>query len=712
MSGQADYPRLERALADIEPPRGADGEKKSRAARLRHWAFIAALAAVYFIAGRLGLSLATAHPSATAVWPPTGIALAALLLYGVSAWPAVFLGAFLVNVATAASWPVSLGIAFGNTLEAACAATLVARFASGRHAFDKPQDIFRFTLLAGLLSTAACAAVGATTLCLGGLAHWADFRWIWLTWWLGDAGGALVVTPTLLLWINNPWFFPTPHRAMEGALLTSSLLLTSGLVFAPLLGLHKNYPIDFLCIPVLVWSAFRFGRRHTASAIFLLSIAAVWGTLHGYGPFVGETQNGNLLLLQGFMIITSVMSLALAAVVAEYRKAAEQLRREYDKLEVRVTQRTQALTEAGHALHASEENFRLVVESIKDYSILRLSPEGRIIGWNLGAQRMNGYAAEEMIGRQISRLYPPEDIEAGKPQAALELAAKEGRFKTECWHRRKDGARYWAGIVVTALKDETGHLEGFVEITRDETERKIMDQTLEHETAELARSNLELEGFASAASHDLMEPLRKIIAFGDLLRKQPLDEAGQDFLARVRNAASRMIKLVEDLLAYSKVLGDTRPFESVNLNLVVAEILSDLENVITKKKAAISVSQLPVIDALPFQMRQLLQNLITNALKFHRKDESPHIAITSSATPAGYALITVSDQGIGFEDKNAENIFQPFLRLHTRAEYEGSGIGLAICRRIMLRHGGWISTRSTPGKGSDFIVTLPFRAAP
>jgi hypothetical protein len=233
---------------------------------------------------------------------------------------------------------------------------------------------------------------------------------------------------------------------------------------------------------------------------------------------------------------------------------------------------------------------------------------------------------------------------------------------------------------------------------------------------ELLRSNTDLEEFAHIASHDLKEPLRKVRAFGDMLTmkcSESLSEDGRDYLGRMQNAVERMQNLLDSLLSYSRVMKKTEPFAPIDLNESVGEALSNLEVLIHDKQAAVVVGQLPTVRADPVQMIQLFQNLIGNALKFQRNGEHPQISIYAhpkgnerSGKESAYE-ICVEDNGIGFDAKHLDKIFMPFQRLHGRSEYEGSGIGLAVCRKIAERHGGSITAKGTPGIGSTFQVTLP-----
>jgi len=281
------------------------------------------LAGVYFLAAKAGLRLAFLHPSATPVWPPTGIAIAALLLRGTRAWPGIFLGAFAANVTTDGTVWTSLGIAVGNTLEAVVAAGLVNRYAGGRRAFDRLEDIVRFALAAALLSTAISATIGVTSLALGGFAPWRMYAPVWLTWWLGDASGAVVVTPLVLLWAAAPRLGWTGRGAVERMIFLAALLAVSVTVFG------SRYPFGFAIVPFLIWAAFRFGARDAATVVALVSAVAIVGTLHLLGPFaVSITQpNLSLLYLSLFMAMMAMIVLTVARVVEERATAADELRR-------------------------------------------------------------------------------------------------------------------------------------------------------------------------------------------------------------------------------------------------------------------------------------------------------------------------------------------------------------------------------------------------
>ncbi|HET9224373.1 MAG TPA: MASE1 domain-containing protein, partial [Roseiflexaceae bacterium] len=318
---------------------------------LSHLAIGASLTLIYVAAGTLGLRLAFVNASATAVWPPTGIALAAFVVLGYRVWPAILLGAFLVNVLTSGVVATSTAIAVGNTLEGLVAAYLVNRFAHGRQVFERARDVFVYVLLACIFSTTVSATVGVTSLALSGLATWATYGPIWLTWWLGDAVGAIVVAPVLMLWAFNPRVRWSRRHAVEALLLCLSAVLVALIVFSGFFRLGtQHYPLEFLMLPIVVWAAFWFGQRGAATLALGLSGIAIWGTLTGFGPFAREGPAEALMLLQAFMGVIAITGLVLAAVIAERQRVEAALRRSRNDFEVQVEQRTAELRTANAEL--------------------------------------------------------------------------------------------------------------------------------------------------------------------------------------------------------------------------------------------------------------------------------------------------------------------------------------------------------------------------
>lgn len=314
-----------------------ENEKQNPRPLIGKLAALIALTVIYFFAGKLGLSLAFVNPSATAVWPPAGIALAAFLILGDYVWPAILLGAFLVNITTSGSTLPSLAIAMGNTIEGLVGAYLVNRYANGSRAFARAQDVLKFTILAGLFGTVISATIGVTSLVWGRLAPSSDFLAVWLTWLLGDATGILIVAPLIILWATPSKLAWTPTRVAEAVFMLFSSVLVAIVVFGnrSFIG-ATNYPLEFLIVPWIIWAAFRFSQRETASVTTIISAIAIVSTLRGLGPFARSLPNESLLLLQGFMSTVAITGLIVAALVSERHEIESALRESNDRLRLGV----------------------------------------------------------------------------------------------------------------------------------------------------------------------------------------------------------------------------------------------------------------------------------------------------------------------------------------------------------------------------------------
>ena len=356
----------------------------------------------------------------------------------------------------------------------------------------------------------------------------------------------------------------------------------------------------------------------------------------------------------------------------------------------------------------SDKLFALLVASVLDYAIFVLDARGRVARWNPGAERMTGYRESEVVGLPLSVFLLEDPESASRVQEEMDAAIRDGRAENEGWRVRKDGSRFWANTVLVALRDDHGELIGFGKIMRDLTEQRRLDAVVAAKVDELGRSNKELEQFAYVASHDLQEPLRMVTSYVQLLAKRyggKLGADADDFIGYAVDGVGRMQQLINDLLAFSRVGTRGGTLQSTDAGAVLERVLEGLQITIQEAGATITHDPLPVVHADPSQLGQLLQNLIGNGIKF-RGTAPPRVHI--GVEPRGdHWLFTVRDNGIGFEAQYAERIFVIFQRLHGRGEYAGTGIGLAICRKIVERHGGQIWAASEPGRGSTFHFTWP-----
>lgn len=369
------------------------------------------------------------------------------------------------------------------------------------------------------------------------------------------------------------------------------------------------------------------------------------------------------------------------------------------------------ITERKRAEEARWENearFRMMIESVKGYAIFMLDATGHVVSWNSGAQRIKGYRETEIIGRHFSIFYTREDAEGGKPERNLAIAVAEGRYEEEGWRIGKNQHRFMADIIITALFDAAGNLRGFAKVTRDVTELKKAEEAIKHYMEELERSNGELQQFAYVASHDLQEPLRMVSSYTQLLAQRyqgQLDDKANKYIEYAVDGANRMQQLINDLLFYSRInTRGTTPGQT-DSHAVLGEALRNLSAAIEEGRALIANDDLPIVCADPSQLAQLFQNLIGNAIKFRGAD-LPRILVSARDLGQEWCF-SVKDNGIGIDPQFAEKVFTIFQRLHTRQEYPGTGIGLAVCKRIVTRHGGRIWFESEPGQGCTFYFTLP-----
>ena len=376
------------------------------------------------------------------------------------------------------------------------------------------------------------------------------------------------------------------------------------------------------------------------------------------------------------------------------------------------------LKEKEGALRASEKRYRSLFDLSHD-GVVFVGLDGPIEEANDAYLDMVGYELDELIGVTYQQLTPVRWAAMEAEIVAQQLMSRGYTDEYEKEYIRKEGSIFPVAVRSILVRDETGTPVRIMGIVRDITEQKEAKEALERHALDLARSNEELEQFAYVASHDLQEPLRKIRAFGALLaeeKQESLDDEGRQYIDFMTDAAARMQTLVSDLLALSRVTTAAQPFEDLPLSDVFDTVLSDLSVALDEAEGHVEVAESPTIEADRTQMDQLFRNLIGNALKFRKPGVAPRVTVRMAAEakplpaiPGPAHTIVVADNGIGFEPSQGSKLFQPFKRLHARHQYEGAGIGLAICEKIVLRHHGRITASGTPGEGATFTVTLPRR---
>jgi PAS domain S-box-containing protein len=923
----------------------------------------------YFALAKLGLTLASVHPSATPIWPPTGFALAVVLLWGYRIWPAIFLGALFANATTYGSLTTSLAIATGNTLESIVGGYLIAVWAGGRTVFETPSGVAKFALISLFPSAAISATVGVVSLSLAGYAEWATFIPVWATWWLGDLAGALVITPVIVIWATSGRRALDRQRALEGG----AVLIAAGVVglvaFSPLLPFPEiKHPLAFTAVLPLLWAALRHGQRETATVALVLSGFAIWGAVDGAGPFAQPTPNESFLLLLAFMVSVSVPALALSADVAvrrraetivrdqeqdlraiisqsitgiaqvdttgryifvnqrfseivqrpipellqlrmqdithpddlphnlelferarttgegyiiekrnvrpdgsivwvrnqvsaiydqagnvrhivavseditDRRRADESLRRAHEDLERKVQERTihlqrayeslhleveerkrieaelrqreihlleaQSLAQLGswtwdiprnrvtwskqlfgifglrpedargtyedylervhdddrapvktaidvalrmgtrfehearivrpdgeirhllscgevirdergnplqmlgicqditdrkkaeNALRESEERYRLMVASVRNYAIFMLDREGRVVSWNEAAMRILGYDESEILGQHFSVFYPPARREDEGFVEKLDLAHRLGRHEEEGQRVRRDGTQFWASVVMAPIRDHAGPLRGFVTVVRDLTQHKEAEQKLKDYAERLKIISRRVLDIQEIENRNLARELHDEIGQAlTALKLNLMALAGSAPSIAHNDSLRESIDIVDNTLRQIRNLSlDLRPTVLDDLGLEAA-LRWFAHRQANRAGFAVTVTCDPVPDDVPGDLKtacfRIAQQALTNVVR-HARASRVNVRLHIRR---GWMILTVRDNGRGFDVADA-----------MKNAARGQSFGLLSMQERASLANGTFEIQSASGKGTVVHAHLPFRA--
>ena len=647
---------------------------------------IGLLTLVYFIAGKFGLMLASLQASASPVWPPAGIALAGLLLLGYRAWPAIFVGAFLVT--TAGNVATSLAVASGKTLEAVCGAWLVNRFVGGTTAFDCPQGVFKFAL-AAMLATIISPAFGVTGLALAGFADWTNYGAIWLTWWLGDTTGDLLIAPLIILWSiasKRRW---NRREALEVGILLLLLFVLGEAVFCGWLTISaKVYPIAFICGAIVIWTAFRFTQRETATGIFVLSAIAIWGTLHGFGPFVGETENQSLLALQSWTAVLTITAMALSAGMAERRRADEAVRE----------------SEARMELAASAAELGMWMWDIVHDEVW-ITDKGRALF---------GFTPSEKLDFDCfrNRLHP-EDRES--VLKALETSLHTGaEYRSEYRAVLPNGQIRWIagrGHVEFNADGQPVRMRGAsFDITRRK-QAELEAACHRNEMAHLSRVTM-LGELSGSLAHELNQPLAAILSNA---------QAAQQFLKEDVFDVNELRQILAEIVAQDKRAGEIirhvrllfrkgevgQHFGNLDINEVIQDVLKLMRNDLANQGVTVQTElaeNLPAVQGDRVQLQQVLLNLMLNGCEAMIDcDSSERQLVITSGMENGAVHVSVRDRGGSIPEETMERVFEPFFT--TKAD--GMGLGISVCRTIIEAHRGNICVRNNAEGGATFHFSIP-----
>jgi PAS domain S-box-containing protein len=621
---------------------------------------LAGLAAVYVGAAKLGLELSVAQGVVTPVWAPTGIALAALVLFGLRLWPAILVGAFLANATSGASILESAAISVGNTLEAVVGAALLARVAF-RPSLERVRDVLAFIVLGALLAPTVSATNGVTTLLVSGDVAGADYGSRWLLWWSGDAMGALIVAPLLFVWSAAPLRGLTAARAFEGAALLALLAGASAVVF--LAGLWK-YP--HLLFPLLIWAPLRFRQPGAVTANFVVAAIAIAGAVNGTTPIEDESSTVVVQLLEGLLAGVVVTTLLLGAVLSE-RRATE------DDLE-----------SAAAGLAEAQALARL---GSWEWDI----PTNRVT-WSDELFRLYGlerHSIEVTFEAYLDRVHPEDrDLVAGTVQGAY---ASGEPFEFDHRLVRPDGTVRWTHSRGRVIQDESGAAIRMVGTAQDITERKRLDEL---------RDNI-----LAAVSHELRTPLTAIQGFALTLQSRELDAATRaEAIDHLVEQSAKLERLLGDLLDIDRLRhGLVRPrLERTDVGHLAARVAREY----AEDGRPVEVDATPVFAEVdPAKVERIVDNLLANAVK-HTPPGTP-IRLRVAKGDSG-VLVAVDDRGAGIPEEDRESIFEIFNRgPEAAAHTAGTGVGLALVAQFAALHGGRAWVEANPEGGSSFCVELP-----
>jgi|GEM_PF-2257552 len=635
---------------------------------------------IYYVTAKLGLKFDAVSGFATLVWPPTGIAIAAILFLGYKYWPAIFLGAFFVNFSTGAPFWVAIGIGLGNMLEAVLGIWLAKRYGFTKE--EGLRNTLLFIFFCVFINTMLAATIGVTSLWLGGTVSSAAYQATWLAWWVGDALGALIVGNLIISFraeLSLKKFKLT--RTIEEILFFCILIISNLFIFTDFLSMRKidlNNPIlVYTIFPLLIWSSLRFGRSGAALAVFVTSIISILGTVLKQGPFSTGELSHNLLLLQGYVGVIAAISMILSAVVTERLKTESELINERNKDEA-------------------------ILQSIGE-GVVVIDTNGIILMINQAAQTMLGIELKDAIGHHYEKIVHIEDkigIPLKEKRRPFILALSSNKVITDNYYLRpRNNKRFpvTMNIAPIIFKDK---VVGVIDVFRDITHEIEVDA---------AKSE-----FVSLASHQLRTPLTTMKWYSHALMQEGapnLSTKQLEYIKEIYHNNQRMVGLVNSLLNVSRIELGRFLIKPVSLDIrkVANELIHDVKtyadsrNITIQKQYDITT---PLVEADPNLIKIIFQNLLNNAIKYSKEHATVHFRIKNNNKEI---IFTISDTGCGIPKDQQDKIFTKMFRTeNARAiDPEGSGLGLYIVKSIVEQSGGHVWFSSEINKGSTFYVALP-----
>jgi len=636
-------------------------------------------AAVYVASAKMGLRLAFVAEQVTVVWPPTGIALSAVLLLGYRIWPAITLGALIVNLTTNTPPVTSLGIATGNTLEALVGAYLLNRVIGFRPSLERFRDFFGLIFFGAMVSTMVSSTIGVTSLCLTGMQPWERFGSLWGVWFLGDGMGDVIVAPLVLTLVANESRRRLRSRDLPEFI--ALLILLAGLqvlVFGWRGPTELRYYL-YAIFPLLIWSALRFGTCGTAITVFVTSSMAIFSTVEGFGPFAIDTINEGLISLQLFMVVAASTGMIMAIAVTGRDEARASLRRS--------EQRYKSLVLASSQVVWSTDAPGEVVEDLPTW------------------RAFTGQTKEEMMGRGWMRKLHPDDIQRVSEVWAHSLATRTAH-EIEFRVLAADGTYRNVSARAVPVLEANGNIREWVGALTDITEKKNSEQ-------EMREANRRKDEFLAMLAHELRNPLAPIRNAVEIIRSSKTDTARIDWTCEIiERQVQHMSRLLDDLLDVARITHGQIQLnkESTDLTTLVRRSLDASRTVVEKKNLRLVTDFVPgpvPISADVTRIEQVITNLLNNAVKFTPAGGQITVSVHHEGDSA---MLRVVDNGRGIAPDLLPRIFQLFEqgdRSLARSE-GGLGIGLTLVQNLVRMHSGTVEAKSEgPGRGSEFMVRLP-----
>ena len=676
------------------------------------------VAASYIGLAESALVLPSINPAATPLWPPTGFALALVLLRGYRIWPAILVGSFVSYFTATRSLLESGSIVIGTLLAVLVGAWLIRRWSNGHKTFATPSKIAKFVLI-----SFAPTALISSTIVLGGFilankVSFSDSVITWITWWIADTTGTLIIAPVVVLWATTPlrpfskWnlFETVTVFVLAGAIgiIAYTPLIGGELISSDPTGLltHRSL-FGFLVLLPLMWAGLRGNQRTVATAAFIFCGIAVWGFSAGSSSFPKADLNGSLLFLFVLSMNTTVPPLILAAAIATRQDTEARLLSRQSQLDHEIEQTTLALNSA-------KRHFQILIEGVADYAIFMLDRAGQIASWNSAAQKIMGYTAEEIIGKHFGIFYRPDERRAGEPHRALELAIQRGKHEVEGWRVRKNGTPFFVTGSVFSVRDDNGTLLGFANVLRDATERRDAQEKLFQAREQLAMAQkMEAIGkLTGGIAHDFNN-LLMIIGGNAQTFKRLLDPKLPRAIEAIQTAAKRGEGLTRQLLTFSRrqhlsptvvdlnaSIKNMRTMieSSLRGNIVYNENISDG---VWPVKVDLAELELAIVN-LAVNARDAMPNGGTFTLSVH--NVTANLELGDEHNEA-FVAVEFSDTGMGIPPNLLSQIFDPFFT--TKEVGKGTGLGLSQVYGFAHQAGGTVTAESKVGQGTTITVYLP-----